>query len=374
MRVPIVILSALTAGATLAAGWQQPVFRAGIPTVSVYATVVDPGGRLVRNLAIDDFEVFDNGRRQELSLFASDLRPITLVMMLDRSESMERHFTLVRDAAEQFVGHLLPDDKVRIGSFSDRVQLDPETFTSNKTTLTRILRHDLLPAGLTPLWNATSIAMTALAHEEGRRVVLVFTDGIDSPDTLTKNTSFREVRSRAAAEGIMMYAIGLSNICEPESVLSANRGLQGTQGILEQRGGVRRPGRGGPTRGLPIPRGLPGGMIPGRGGRDPFGPRSGDTVIGRRPSGERNSPCDGARPDPDLKALADDSGGGYFELRGTDDLGATFARVADELHHQYLLAFPAETLDGKVHALEVRVRQDDLAVRARKSYVATPLK
>ena len=72
-----------------------------------------------------------------------------------------------------------------------------------------------------------------------------------------------------------------------------------------------------------------------------------------------------------MKELADDGGGGYFELHGTDDLTSTFARVADELHHQYLLAFTPADLDGKKHDLTVRVRQSNMTVRARKNYVAS---
>jgi hypothetical protein len=75
-------------------------------------------------------------------------------------------------------------------------------------------------------------------------------------------------------------------------------------------------------------------------------------------------------PDPNLRGLADHAGGGYYELRPTDNLSATFARVADELHHQYLLAFTPQALDGKVHKLEVRVKNPELTVRARRTYVA----
>ena len=83
----------------------------------------------------------------------------------------------------------------------------------------------------------------------------------------------------------------------------------------------------------------------------------------RRHSGKRP-------PDPGLRDLVAIGGGGYFELSRADDLAATFARVADELHHQYLLAFPAPAADGKVHTLDVRVKPSSLTVRARRSYVA----
>ena len=75
------------------------------------------------------------------------------------------------------------------------------------------------------------------------------------------------------------------------------------------------------------------------------------------------------RPDPGLEKLAAESGGGYFELTSTNDLASTFSRVADELHHQYVLGFEPEKLDGKMHRLEVRLKQTGMTPRARHSYV-----
>jgi len=75
-------------------------------------------------------------------------------------------------------------------------------------------------------------------------------------------------------------------------------------------------------------------------------------------------------PDRGLKKLAEDTGGGYFELKKTADLGETFTRVAQELHSQYVLGFSPETPDGKIHKLEVRVKKSGMNARARKTYVA----
>jgi hypothetical protein len=102
--------------------------------------------------------------------------------------------------------------------------------------------------------------------------------------------------------------------------------------------------------------------VPPRGPTDPFGrpiERSDDD----RPT------CRPSVPDPGLRDLAALNGGGYFELSRADNLTTTFARVADELHHQYLLAFPAAT-DGQVHQVEVRTTRAELTVRARRSYLA----
>ena len=83
----------------------------------------------------------------------------------------------------------------------------------------------------------------------------------------------------------------------------------------------------------------------------------------------------GTRPvvsaqDPGLKRLTVETGGGYFALRKTTDLGTTFARIADELHSQYVIGFSPERLDGRPHALAVRVKRPGLTVRGRRSYVA----
>jgi hypothetical protein len=109
-----------------------------------------------------------------------------------------------------------------------------------------------------------------------------------------------------------------------------------------------------PPRGTPPRPPLPG-PIP------PSTPPSGGTLY---------VPCVATQPDPHLRQLTELGGGGYFELKRTGDLHATFARVADELHRQYLLAFTATTLDGGMHRLEVRVKDATLQVRARRSYLA----
>ena len=118
--VPRVILSAgcIVAAFGITAGARQQPFKSGARTVAVYATVTDAGGRLVPDLTRDDFEIYDNGKLQPVSVFASDIQPITIVVMLDRSGSMRANNRLVEAAGEAFVERLLPADKARIGSFA----------------------------------------------------------------------------------------------------------------------------------------------------------------------------------------------------------------------------------------------------------------
>jgi VWFA-related protein len=333
-------------GAVLHAGPQQATFSVGNRTVAVYATVTDAGGRLVPDLTRDQFQIDDNGKRQELTLFANEIQPITVVMLLDRSSSMRRNFELVQHAAEEFVGVMLPADTARIGSFSDRIQVDPRDFTSDHDELVRILRTELQVEGPTPLWNAVNVGITALLHQQGRRVVLVFTDGMDAPMNFSNNnSSLKDVMKRAEEENVMVYAIGLAGAS------GFGRGTGG--GFRGPGGGGGRGGRGG------------GGGFGGRGGGGGFGGRGGRGGFG----GGRGMQSD--RPDEGLPKIAAATGGGYFELTSTDDLAKTFTRVADELHHQYALGFTPTKLDGKMHTLQVRLARPELTARARKSYLAT---
>ncbi len=217
-------VAALTAAAALAqptraasalaasAGPQEPpTFSSGARTVAVYATITNADKRLVPDLGRDQFSVEDNGKPQQLTLFANDIQPITVVMLLDRSGSMRANFELVAKAAESFVDQMLPDDKARIGSFSNRIQIDPRDFTSDRDQLHHILQTELQEEGPTPLWNAINVGITALLHVQGRRVILVFTDGVDMPGNMSNmNSSLKDVMKRAEEEDVMVYAIGLA--------------------------------------------------------------------------------------------------------------------------------------------------------------------
>lgn len=358
-------------GAVAPGARQAPEFRGGTNTVSIFATVLDGNARLVTDLTRGDFEVFDNGVKQPLTVFANDLQPITIVLMLDRSGSMRPHFERVRDAAGVFVDNMLPGDRARIGSFSDRIAIDPEAFTSDRDVLRRVLRESLQPQGITPLWNAANLALDALTREQGRRVILLFTDGRDTPG-LGPNVDFRQVRDRTQIDDVMVYAIGFSDECpddaEGKKLRVPSGGSRGP--ILFQRlpGGIGGGGRGGFPGGSGG-RGRPGAPIP----PGPAIPGVPPLVPPPVPGGgfwTTPPPCVELGPDGDLRELAAVGGGGYFELRSSADLRTTFARVADELHHQYLLAFSAPRQDRALHRLDVRVRRPQVSVRARRNYVA----
>lgn len=304
------LATAAVAALSISTPAQQPQpLRSGARTVAVYATVADGQGRLVPDLAREDFELYDNGKLQETTVFSSDIQPITVVMMLDRSGSMRQNFGLLGAAGEAFVRRLRADDKARIGSFAARIQIDPAEFTSDQNEMIRILRTELQEEGPTPLWNAVDAGITSLLPQEGRRVVLVFSDGSDNPMNFRlNNLSVMDVMQRAQRENVMVYAVGLEGSALGPSI--GRRGGFGGTAMMSQ------------------------------------------------------------RPDPGLSALAGDTGGGYFELTRVEDLASAFSRVADELHRQYALGFEPAKLDGKMHKLEVKIKKSGMKARARKSYFA----
>jgi Ca-activated chloride channel homolog len=322
MRAILLLSLVAVTGAALAA--QQAPFRGATDLVSVYATVTDHDGHLVTDLTRNDFTVYDNGTRQPITVFDNGIQPITIVVMLDRSGSMAENTALVRSAASEFVARLLPADRARIGSLGTEIRIEPDEFTGNHDTLLGILNGDLGGNGPSPIWTAVDRSISALVPQPGRRVVLIFSDGHDEPASNAMRTDVGDVMRRARSADVMIYAIGFPALVEPRHVSRW------------------------------IPSGSPGSAFPPNLATAPFG------VARYEP------------PDPALKDLATDSGGGYFELKDNGDLGAIFARVADELHRQSWLGFPPARLDGKTHKLEVKVARHGVTVRARKSYVAQP--
>jgi Ca-activated chloride channel family protein len=262
--------------------------------VSLFVTVTDAQKRLVPNLVQQDFEVLDNDKPQPIVFFQNEVQPITVVVMLDTSGSMTGSIPLLRAAAEQFVIRLLPADKGRLGAFNDKIQFSSR-FTSDRDELVSDIK-ELDYGNGTKLWDAVAASLDELKGIEGRRIVVVFTDGDDNMSRAGLGT----IVERARAEEVMIYAIGLESVY-----------FTGTRMV-------------------------------------------------------RSS------PDSGLRKIADETGGGYFELKKTADLAPTFTRVALELHSQYVLGFTPTQLDNKVHKLTVRLKQPGMTARARRSYLAAP--
>jgi Ca-activated chloride channel homolog len=271
---------------------QGPTFRTGTQIVSLFVTVADAARRLVPGLTQEEFEVFDNEKPQPIVFFQNEVQPITVVVMLDTSGSMTLALDLLRQGAEQFLIRLLPADKGRVGAFNDKIQFSSR-FTSDRDQLVTDMKNLDYGNG-TRLWDAVGASLDELKGIEGRRVILVFTDGDDTGSKIGQGT----VIERARAEEVMVYAIGLeSNYFNGQHMVRT-------------------------------------------------------------------------RPDSGLRRIADETGGGYFELKKSSELASTFTKVAQELHSQYVIGFAPMQLDNRVHKLAVKMKQPGMTARARRSYVA----
>jgi Ca-activated chloride channel family protein len=291
--IAIILAVALSAALSAVLAAQQPTFRAGTQVVSLFVTVADAQKRLVPDLTQDDFQIFDNDKAQPVSYFDNSIHPINVVVMLDTSGSMTLTIDLLKQAAEQFVIRLLPEDKARVGAFNDKIQINAK-WSNNRDQLVTDIK-DLDYGNGTRLWDAVGAALDELKPIDGRRVILVFTDG---DDTESRSMNLGRVIERARNDEVMIYAIGL----ESE--------------YFNGQSHVR------------------------------------------------------SKPDSGLRKVADETGGGYFELKKTSELAPTFTKVAQELHSQYVIGFTPTLLDNRVHKLAVKLKQPGLTARARRSYTA----
>jgi Ca-activated chloride channel family protein len=207
---------------------------------------------------------------------------------------MTGNLELVGRAAEQFLIRLLPADKAKVGAFNDKIEIGAN-YSSDRDALVSDLKNLDYGNG-TRLYDALIQGVEELHAIEGRRVILVFTDG----DDYGSHANMGAVIDHARADEVMVYAIGLES-----NYFNGQRMVR-------------------------------------------------------------------SKPDRGLRKIADETGGGYFELEKTADLAPTFTRVATELHSQYVIGFTPTQLDNKVHKLTVKLKQPGMTARARRSYLAAP--
>jgi len=185
---------------------QTTVFKSSAKIVPVYATVTDAQDRLVPDLAKADFEILDNNVRQDITVFENQSQPITSIVMLDTSGSMTNSLKLVKAGAEQFLVRLLPQDKAQVGAFNDKIQFSG-TFTSDRDDLVAALK-DIDFGYPTRLYDAIDQSVDRLVDIDGRRVIVLLTDGDDTDSKKSQS----DVLDRARQEEVMIYGIGLESV------------------------------------------------------------------------------------------------------------------------------------------------------------------
>ena len=189
---------------------QTPAFRAGIDIVSLNVTVTDGVNHYVTDLEEADFQIFEDGVKQEVTFFSRRQQPIALSLLLDSSASMEDKLSTLQTAASNFVRRLRPNDIAQVIDFDSRVDVR-QVFTGNQTDLVTAIDR-IASGGSTSLHNAIYIALKELRKVRAvteqdirRQALVVFSDGEDTSSLV----SFEEVLDLAKRSETSIYAIAL---------------------------------------------------------------------------------------------------------------------------------------------------------------------
>lgn len=189
---------------------QQPAFRSAIDVVSMNVTVTDAGNRYVTDLTEKDFEVFEDGVKQDLVLFNRTNLPVALSLLIDTSSSMEDRMTIAQDAAIGFVRKLRPTDMGEVIGFDSRAEV-LQKFTNNLGELEHAIRKTVA-GGSTSMNNALYISLKSLKkipvreeNEIRRQAIILLSDGEDTSSLV----SFEDVLDLARRSETAVYAIGL---------------------------------------------------------------------------------------------------------------------------------------------------------------------
>ena len=350
----------------------------------------------------DEFSLYEDGVEQKVVFFATIKEPFHVVLMLDTSASTQEKLGEIQRAAETFVEQLQPADRVKVISFDDVVR-DLGEFTNDRAGL-RTAIEKTHPGKGTKLYDAVHMALAALRGIDGRKAIVIFTDGVDmTSDTERLDDNFKEVEE----SGVIVYPIRYDTRRETEALARRQNRFPTDPGP----GGNLPPPVPGEPRGPRDPRVVPpippvivnrpptrypDGGYPGGDGRSPDGrfpdgrtpdgrstgrfpdPSSPDTRPSPTPRGPGTDPItvmldrEYAIADQYLNQMASMSGGKLHRADTLASLPAAFARIADELRTQYGLGYyPTNSArDGSYRKIQIKTSRKNVMLRSRPGYRA----
>jgi VWFA-related protein len=351
-RSRVAIASAAFVAAVIALRAQdssQFRFRSGVELINVTATVSDADGRFVPNLTQDDFIVYEDDQRMDVTHFSAERVPVSLGIALDTSGSMAgEKMNAARAAIGRFVSDLLDrNDELFLYRFSNYPVL-VQGWTRDRRDLLDPLDR-LTPNGATAMYDAVAKAIPLAQQGQNRKKALVIiSDGNDT----SSRADIRDVKEQIRQSEVLVYAVGIDG--EGEQV-------------------VRRAPVPPPRTPIPIPLPFPGAP---RGGAGRFPPSTPQPPIGGPGAPGGSAPSwQGTMDDrvnvSALREMTDDSGGRTEIIRGPRDLDPATAGIADELSKQYYLGYQSPgKKDGRWHSIRVDARNRGYCVRARRGYFA----
>lgn len=329
--------------ATMAVG-QDDVVRVDTGLVTIPVTVLDRDGRFITGLQKGNFQIFESGVEQEMAFFDRAEQPVTVLLLLDASGSMNDHLTELARSAAIFISQLKENDQIVIAKYSDEADIKIVLEPTRKKDFRRIIPfQERTGDSFTTTFDAVEKGLKYLERFPGRKAMILFSDG-------------ELYGKRATAKSNLRYAE------EQEALIYS---IRFGQYPTHQPGYV--------SENLPRPI-LDVGFI---GDRD----RSGNSeIISKRDleilgKSAVLSPKERAelieKVDAYMNGLADRTGGRSFKVDHVADLASAFRAVAGELGEQYIIGYaPAiEGKDGERRRITVKVNVPNVAVRSRNEVI-----
>lgn len=295
-------------------------------------SVLDRDGRFITGLTQRDFQIFENGKAQQIEYFQSVEQPFTVALMIDVSPSTAFRIDEIHNAAITFIEKLRPNDRVMVVAFDDRIHILSQP-TSNRNQLRNAIRQAQFGDG-TSLYEAVEqVVSRELAQISGRKAIVLFTDGVD---TTSRRANYQSTLSDAEETEVLIYPIRY------------NTQGQYSGGGWGGGGGSRQTGLGG-ILGIIL-----GGQVP---------------TMRRGPAG--SSSQEYAAGNQYLENLARSSGGRKFEADSSMNLDAAFSGIAEELRRQYSVGYYPDDVGtvGERKQIRIRVTRPNVVVRAKTSYI-----
>ena len=310
--------------------------------VTIPVTVLDRQGHFMTGLQQSDFKITEDGKSQEIAYFNTTEQPFTVVLLIDVSNSTKFKIDEIQNAAIAFIDQLKQNDRVMVISFDENVNVLSEP-TSDRRQLYDAIRRANFDGG-TSLYEAVDFAINRrLSRIEGRKAVVLFTDGVD---TTSKNATYQSTVRDAEELDATIYPV-----------------YYNTYNYLNDSGSN-----------YPAPRRTP---FPRRGRNSGIGGiigvilGGGNVQIGGGGGSAGSSRRDYERGAQYLEDLAAKTGGRKYDADSTQNLDLAFSSIAEELRRQYSLGYyPADSGNaGQRKQIKVSVNRPNSIVRARDSYI-----
>lgn len=350
--------------------------------VQVPAIVTDRAGKFITDLSKADFSVFEDGKRQEVAMFTAIKQPFNAVLVLDTSNSAQDRLRAIQEAATTFTQQLGTDDRMMVITFDNDVHELTE-FTRDQKELQSAIRGAESGFGKL-LYEAMVRALEQLRDREGRRAVVLFSDGVDM-----KSIEATAEKTMQLAEEVnaVIYVVRFDTRwwMEAEARKQA-AGRPKKQVLFDVDGRIPLPPEYGgpdlsndnpeiPTPGKPKIEISVGGVgTPRR--QPPVVYEPGTRPPLTLPAPEESDPITEnldklyGEADQFMLTITARTGGRVYKAETFDNTRAAFAAIADELHNLYMLGYypAAARRDNKLHKIKVEVARKNVQVRARSGY------